>query len=349
MAQDYLSKVRTILDMAESHEAQGQTEAAANMRAKAEELMQKFRIEQEDLIAQDTTAAGVQPVRVDVRVCAYHTEYRQAYLNLFYVVAQHAGCQVLFEVARKPGETYALYAYTVGYAEDIRYAEMIFTAARLVFAERLEPQVVANLSEQENVYRLRSAGMERVRVAEEIWGNRDKANLAKVGRMYKAECAKRGEEPVLNGRGVTGKVYREQYASEFPWALSSRLQRARDAAGQMGGGLVLHGRKERVQEAFYTEFPDMRPKPAVERAGTEDCGACKKTKHESGKCKDHRPYQETAADRARRARLYSATAMAGRRAGRTAAAHVQLDRAGREAVADGGRGDVERVAFELEG
>lgn len=349
MGQDFLSKVRTILDMAESHEAQGQTEAAALMRAKAQELMVKFRIEQEDLIAQDTTGTAVTPVREDLRVCSYYTEYRQAYINLYHVVAEHAGCRVDFAVTHKSGEQFAVYAHTVGYAEDIRYAEMIFTAARLVFAERLEPKVLANLSEQENVYRLRSAGMERVRVSEEVWGNRDKANLAKVGRMYKAECAKRGEQPALDGRGVTGKVYREQYASEFPWALSTRLRRAQDAAGQMGGGLVLHGRKERVDEAFYTIFPEYRPKPAVEQATPGDCGACKKTKHESGMCKDHRPYEPTKADLARQARLYSPTAMAGRQAGRTAAAHVQLNRAGKEAVEDGGRGTVERVAFELEG
>lgn len=356
MGQDWLAKVRNMLDAAEATERtadryakQGNTEkeqenraAAANWRTKAEELMVKFRIDQENLLARDATAAV--PVKVGIDLCSYNSEYQQAYVNLFYAVAVHTGCRVAYGV-----KSYRVTAYAVGYSEDIEYTEMLFTAARLVFAERLEPQVQQHLSDQENVYRLRSAGIERVRISEMLWGNRDKANLSKVGRLYKAECAKRGEQAALSGRGVTGKTYREQYAQEFPWALQTRLQRARDAAGRMGGGLELHGRRERVEEAFYKEFPELRPKPAVEASTPSTCGSCKTTKHPSGLCKDHRPRQETAADRARRARYYSPAAQAGRAAGTAAASHVQLDRAGREAVEDGGRGDVERVAFELEG
>lgn len=348
MGQDYLAKVRALLDTAESHENDWNPQAAATYRAKAHALMEKFQLEQEDLIAQDPTS--VVPILVKVNLCSYHTEYQQAYINLFYVVARHAGVRAAYQAERVAGQGYTVVAHAVGYESDIRYAEAIFTAARLVFAERLEPKVLRHLSEQENVYRLRSAGMERVRVADEVWGNRDKVNLAKVGRMYKAECAKRGEKPALDGRGVTGKVYREQYASEFPWALDQRLRNARDAAGQYGGGLVLHGRSERVDEAFYSHFPEYKPKPAVEQATSSDCGACKKTKHESGKCKDHRPRPVTKADLARYARMQSPAARAGRAAGTAAASHVQLDRVGKDAVEDGGRGDVERVAFgELKG
>lgn len=344
---DWLGKVRALLDLAESEEKLGNAPAAATLRAKAEGLMAKFRIEEEELLAVDPTS--VKPVRVDVVVCGYHSDYRQQYVNLYWAAAQHAGVRVAFEVSRKPGDGYKVYAYTVGYEGDVRYAEMIYTSARLVFAERLEPQVQQHLSDQENVYRLRGAGMERVRVAEEVWGNRDKANLAKVGRMYKAECAKRGEKPALDGRGVTGKVYREQYSEEFVYALRRRLRQAQDAAGRYGGGLVLHGRQERVDEAFYEIFPEYKPRPAVEQATPEECDACKRTTSKTGKCKDHRPYTPTAADRAAARRYYTPAAERGRQAGTEAARHVQLDRAGRDQVEDGGRGDVERVAFELGG
>jgi hypothetical protein len=363
MAQGMLVKVRALLDNAESYESKAaephscktcdekitdhrgdMRKAAETYRAKAHALMEKFQLEQEKVIAHDPTS--VVPIRQEVEVCSYYSEYRQAYINTLHYVAKHAGVRVAFS-ARAGGQ---VTGSVVGYESDIRYAETIFTAARLVFVERMEPRVQRSMSDQENVYRLRSAGMERVRVAEEIWGNRDKANLAKVGRYYKSECARRGEAPALDGRGVTGKVYREQYAEEFPWALHSRLTRARDAAGQYGGGLVLHGRQERVDEAFYSHFPEYRPRPAVEQATTEDCGACAKTKHASGKCKDHRPYVPTKADRARSARYYSAAAQRGREAGTAAANHVQLDRSRTEQVGDGGRGDVERVAYgSLEG
>jgi hypothetical protein len=355
MAMDWLNKVRGLLDKAESTEALGNAAEAAMFRAKAEELMAKYRIEMEDLLAAGKVVGlSYEPEYKMFELSGYTSEYQQAYVNLFHVVARHVGARVAYRIERVDGKGYMAVAHAVGYGEDLAYAEMLFTAARLVFSERLEPQVLANLSEQENVYRLRGAGIERVRVAEMVWGNRDKANLAKVGRMYKAECAKRGERPALDGRGVTGKVYREQYAQEFPWALGERLRRAQDAAGQMGGGLVLHGRQERVDEAFYSRYPEYRPHTEIEQATEAQCERCqaakKRKKDDDATCRDHAPYKPTAADRARSARYNSPTARAGRAAGMAAAAHVELSRNGKAQVDDGGRGDVEHVAFgEVEG
>lgn len=329
MTQNYASKIRALLDRAE-HPNTPPAEAAS-CRAKAEYLQREYRVAEEELIAQDATS--VLPVVQVVQVCTYGSPYRQSYVDLFHYCATHAGLRTLFETDRAADRSgYVVNAKAVGYESDVRLAEALFTAARVVFTDRLEPQVRNDRSEAENVYALRSAGMERVRVAEAIWGNRDKANLSKVGRMYKAECLRRGEEPALDGRGVTGKVYREQYAQRFVSALADRLRRARNAADDMGGGgMELHGRKERVQEAFYTEFPHLRPSTEVVVQGAEkECEDCKRTKHESGQCKAHRPYVATKADRDREARWWaqynSAAAQRGRQAGTTAAAHVDLSR-----------------------
>lgn len=334
MAQDMLAKVRALVDTAESLEAQGNAEAGASYRAKAEDLMRKYRIEEEELIAQDPTS--VEPVRVRVVIIKEDNPFRQQYVNLFSVIARHAGARCCFDWVRNGTGQYEVVAEAVGYETDTRYAEMLFTAARLVFSDRLEPKVDSLLSDQVNAYRLRSAGMERVKVAELIWGNREKVNLGRVGRYYKAECVKRGEVAALDGRGVTGKVYREQYAAEFVWALEARLRRAQDAAGQMGGGMVLHGRKERVNEAFYTHFPSYRPStPSTEVAVPKECEACKATKHKSGKCKDCRPRPITKAELARYERYNSPAAQRGRQAGATAAAHVELKRGYHEQVTEG--------------
>lgn len=333
--QGMLAKVRALLDTAESLREQGNEAAANTYEAKAHALREKYALEEEALIAKEPTS--VLPVYEEIVVVQRGSKFQQEYVNMFYYVAKHAGIRQVFEWKHN-GQGYAVTACVVGYESDIRYAELLYTNARLVFAEKLEPKVLPHLSEQVNVYRLRAAGIERVRVADMVWGNRDKANLAKVGRLYKAECKARGEEALLSGRGVTGAVYREQYATEFTWTLDRRLRRAQDAAGQFGGGLVLHGRKERVDEAFYERYPDLRPKPALPVGDTtptpcEDCAKAKKRKgDENATCKAHKPYKPTAADMRRAERYYSPAAVRGRSAGAAAAAHVELNRAGKEGI-----------------
>lgn len=350
--QGMLSKIRAMLDTAESlrkqaaeHSGcatcdQGKTDhrtdlnaAADTYEAKAHALRDKYAVEEEALIAKEPTS--VLPVYEEIVVVARGSKFQQEYVNMFHYVAKHAGLRQVFEWKHVPGEGYAVTACVVGYESDIRYAELLYTNARLVFSEKLEPRVNPALSEQVNVYRLRGAGIERVRVADMMWGSRDKANLGKVGRLYKAECKARGEEALLSGRGVTGAVYREQYATEFVWTLDRRLRRAQDAAGQFGGGLVLHGRSERVDAAFYERYPHLRPKPAIEQATEQECERCKAAKAKRGAdatCKDHKPWKPTAADIRRSERYYSPAAVRGRSAGATAAAHVELNRTGRNGL-----------------
>lgn len=334
--QGMLAKIRGLLDTAESLRAQGNEAAADTYEAKAHALREKYAVEEEALIAKDPTS--VLPIHYDVTVVGHGSPFQQEYVNMFHYVAKHAGIRCSFQWKHHPGEGYKVTALCVGYESDLRYAELIYTNARLVFTEKLEPKVNPALSEQVNVYRLRAAGIERVRVADMMWGNRDKTNLGKVGRLYKAECKVRGEEALLAGRGVTGKVYREQYATEFVWTLDRRLRRAQDSAGQYGGGMVLHGRQERVDEAFYERFPELRPKQAIEQATEQQCERCaaakKRKGDDSATCKDHKPWTPTAADIRRSERYYSPAAVRGRSAGATAAAYVELNHAGKSELED---------------
>lgn len=315
-----MAQIRALLDKAETTTF---PEEAATYRAKAEELMRQYRIEEEDLIADDPSA--VEPVLIEVDVCDLLSPYRQNYTDLLWYCTFHNGVRFALRTEGRGERGHVRVAMMVGYETDCRYAEFLFTAARLVFSARLEPQVDEKLSEAENIYRLRSAGIERVRISEMMWGNRDKANLAKVGRVYKAECDRRGEEPALSGRGVTGSAYRESYAEQFVSTFYGRLRAARDAADSVGGGLVLHGREERVAEAFYARFPSLRPSslPAVKK----ECEECKRTKHPSGKCKGHRPAQTSAKDLdAMLRRQSSVAARNGRAAGAGAARQVEIQR-----------------------
>lgn len=294
---------------------------ADSCRAKAESLMREYRVEEEQLLAEDQSALA--PIlKVFLVTDNAQGEFAREYLDLFMAVSHHCGVRVHFSYKDATGKfTGGIYAHVVGYSSDIRFTEFLFSAARLVFAVKLEPSHDPSLSEAENIYRMRQAGMGRKEIATALWGSFNHSRCAKVGAVYKQECLRRGEQPALDRTNRTNaKTYRAVYAREFVSELRYRLSRARDAADSYGGGLELHGRKDRIDDAFYKHFPDYRPKPPPP---PEQDGDGKK----KGKSKAVKPYKPTKADEARVDRMYrSPSARAGTVAGRAAAQDVALTR-----------------------
>jgi hypothetical protein len=314
-----LGKVRALLDLAEHP---GTPAAEADLaRQRADAIMAKYRIDINDLLGQKVLAEGVlapKPVPFDIKI-ARNGPFVKYYAYLWGSVVTHVG--VRSKGSWSYGEEPTWMGRGVGFDADVQYAEMLYTAARMAFSERLEPKVNPELSDQENIYRLRSAGIERVRIADIMWGNTDKVFLGRVGRMYKAECANRGEEPALSGRGVTGAAYREAYAENFVYEFERRLRAARSG----GNGVALGNREDVLDEAFYDRFPNMRPKAAVEGGEWVDpranCEKCQKAKN--GACREH-PWGSTRGPKGRDP--YSAASMRGAGAGKTAARTVDLGR-----------------------
>lgn len=308
---DYLSKIQALLATAENPATT--PEAAATYRAKAEQFMRLYRVEEENLIATDATS--VEPIYVEQEVCDTNSPFRMDYRYLLHLAAEHAGARIASWT--RNGKSVS---GMVGYEGDVRLAAYLFAAARMVFASRLEPEYDPALSDAENVYRLRSSGMTRQRVGQIVFGDSgigSPAAAAKVTRMYAAECAARGEDPVLTGRGVDLAVYRKAYGRNFTYTFADRLREARDAADSTGGPLVLHGRQERVEEAFYVRFPSLRPAPPTEVA-TTDTTPVKAPKYK----------EPTKAEQRKTERLYhSKAAQLGGNAGDSAAREIELDRA----------------------
>jgi len=312
-----LNRVAALISKAEDRAVT--PEEAAAYRAKADQLMRQYRIEEEHLIASDPIA--VSPVIEELVLCEQRSDFSQDYINIMHAAAQHAGVRAQYMWTRRDGHT-VLLATLVGYEGDVRMAAWIYSAARLVFVEKIEPAVDKMLTDEENIYRLRSAGITRRNVAWQLWELDTHAAHAKVGAVYKAECAKRGETPALDGRGISAALYRSQYAQGFSTALYWKLREARDAADSVGGPLVLHGRAERVDEAFYEAFPHLKPKaqPTEAELALQESLPAKKSKAP-------RPRKWTQADEARFQRNHSPVAEAGRAAGQAAVRQVQIDRA----------------------
>lgn len=305
---DMMRKVEGLLTTADSYEGQGNKEAAATYRANAERIMVKYRIEQEDLIKRgDLRVDGLSMMFKEVHGYNWSSEFASTYNTILSFIIHHCGIKAKFSAY----DGHETVWWFVGYESDIRYAEALLMSARLVFADRMEPKVNPALSDEDNVYRLRNAGIERPRIAEMMGWGREKAQ--KVTIMYKRACAARGEDPALTGKGNMMADYRKGYANGFTNTLWDRLTLARNAVEDeiKDGGLVLHGREERIMEAMYERWPEMRPSTSP-------------VKQETKPARKPRERKWTKADQRAWEKANSATAHLGRSAGSAAASEVNV-------------------------
>jgi hypothetical protein len=277
---------------------------AATFRSKVEQLMRQYRIEEEDLIAQDATA--VEPILHTFKVSDYDNARQYDYANIGYAVGHHAGVRVVTQYKDD-----GVYLNFIGYEGDVRAAEMLYTAARLVFSDKIDPQYDPLQSDQLNAYRLRASGMLRKDIAKLLFDENTPRNRARVSSLYKAECSRRGERPQLDG-SFNARDFAQAYADGFQVELSHRLRAARDAADSVGGALVLHGRQDRIDEATYRHFPTLRPSNApAEAERPKPLKARKVTKRQL-----QQEYR----------RFASPAARAGQGVGRDAAREIELTR-----------------------
>lgn len=339
--EEIMRLVASLLAKAESTQFE---EEAKSYRERAEVLMRKYRIEEEALIAQDPSS--IKPTFGGIDITTTGSQYRMRHSALFNEIAYHCGIRYVLKYS---SGAQGFVAHAVGYDSDIRYAQFLHNAARLAMIEKLEPDVKPKLSDMENVYRLRSAGIDRQRIAKMLWGAESHNNGLKVGRLYKQACEARGEDPVVSGRNINAKTYREVYAREFVRRFADRLRESRDGADTNLGSMQLHGRQERVDEAFYERFPEYRP--STEVATPEGpCERCAKTKHASGKCSDHRVRPLRQMDLARYERMYeSPAARRAAEAGHNAANGVELVRTPRTGKLEEDPSSTITAGRELEG
>lgn len=323
MAFNYAGKIRALLASADSEEALGNEGAAESLRAKALEWMDRYKIAEEAALAEDPTIA--EPIHITIEFQPRDFAMASFYAGLIVLLAHHT--EVKVDLGRTSSWDYRV--TVVGYEGDVRYLEFLWTSAFLMFTTKIDPKWNPEASVEENVFYLRQAGFKRADIADMAgWDGRKASDRTKVQRIYFAECKRRNVSAVAAGLGFQTKDYRAAYAQGFNDNLAARLRRARDAANAAGGVVVLAGRAERVQEAFYTLFPSHRPTPGVQVeyvAPNKDCVKCAKAKTV---CREHsylRPRAWTDADERRfHNRHFGASAQAGRATGAEAAEGVAL-------------------------
>jgi hypothetical protein len=284
-----LAKVQGLLAVAE--DSATEPKAAENYRAQAQTIMTKYRIEEEEL-RQTKIASGTaaKPVKVEFSFLQGFGPYTNHYYSMMLNVMDHVGVRGKYRSTRvhneETGRTESEYIMTmIGFDSDVAVAQMLYTNLRLTFSEKLEPKLDPTLSDSENVYRLRSAGVERDRISKMLWPD---ASLRgpKVTKLYAEACAARGEDPKVVGRSVNAKTFRASYADAFVAETRNRLRRMRTMEAQEAGVIVLAGREEAVNEAFYEAYPELRP--AAYLPGKSEYKPCEKcAKAKSGSCRAH--------------------------------------------------------------
>ena len=299
---DMLRKVQALLAKADHPNTPApEAESARNM---AEALMMKYKLD-ETKIGEGGKAfvVGQVPTWRTFPVCNLYSEFFNTYRSLASSVIAHVGIKAAFRQEQTYDENgQAVYTYVaecVGYESDLRMAELLFTSVLLAFQRKLEPKYDPSVSDQENAYAMRSAGMEGIRIASVLYGRRlnaasltseEKGLCRKVRALFKAEAERRGEDPrILLGQGNNVKKFREDFASGFENELWRRLYRMRASRGESEVGLVLASRAEAIAEAYYERFPQFRPVPVSGAIAWTDptttCSKCAAAK--SGYCREH--------------------------------------------------------------
>lgn len=234
-------------------------------RTQADALMLKYRIDETVLIMSGMhgdSEGGMKPVWRDLSLAKTSSEFYKYYSRLAGACMRHVGAEGVLD--HQDGN---LIFKAVGFESDLRYMDILLTSCLVEFGKRLEPKYDRNLSDQENAYEMRHAGMERKRIAEILFGsweteNEMKAKNRKVTSLIKKEAEKRGEDPsIVLGRGNNMKTYRESYAEGFVGQIYARLLRMRTANGEDSRALVLADRHDLVLEALYERYDYLRPKP----------------------------------------------------------------------------------------
>lgn len=265
-----IDKITKLLALAE-HPNTGEAEREAFL-AKADELMSKHMIDEALIRLAQKPEERRKPVRVDVVLFDANTVYGQKMKLIAAETARTVGVRMATWTTGK--------VTLVGFEEDVRWMQLLFTNIHMTFLSKLRPNWNPELSLGENAGALRESGMDwpgvarlaaRAGVIDDL-PNRDYYEkeywtaVDRVSAAYRKHCKDTGQEPVSISRH---EAYRHTYAEAFTTRVCARLtemRRARKEAS-MGTGkeLAIRSVEDDVNQAFWDEFPHLDPE-AVRKA-----------------------------------------------------------------------------------
>lgn len=347
-----IGKVRGLLNKADDPATTPQE--AESYRDKAESLIFKYKLDMASAPEEERKVFMPSWRQYDLHQSG--SPFSAYYGALFRELVRHVDARMTVYYERKEFgspmdsdyrvETWAV-ADVCGYESDLEFVALLWESTRLAFGKRIEPKYDPKLSEAMNAFNLRMGGMERHRIATALFGkledgeettwvlgkghqpsNKAKARNRKVTKLIEEGAKAAGQDPsIVLGRGNNIKTFRDSYVSGFYQTLVSRLRNMALSRGETDKGLVLASLAQRVETAFFTKYPELKPQPRTNTgrdayiAPNENCERCKKTK--SGYCREHQ-YLKPSAARYRGPAVNTTAYSAGSAAART----VDLGRGG---------------------
>jgi len=277
-----LKRVRQLIEMANAEIAPGATDAerkAAKIeqdaaRARADEMMQKYAIEEWQALQQSDKSR--KPDRIKVDIGEGGSQFLSQTAMLVNIVAEFCRCSSLWMKGSGWGIRQE-YCYVYGYATDLRYFELLFTTLFLHVSGIIFPKPDPSLSRGENIRELRNGGLNWNEIAEAYGWMLESRNGSKttyrekgtgevrtwsavVGRIksdYAKEIRSRGEEPFSMGRGGAGTAnFRLNAINGY---LARIKQRLAEQAGRRGTGaeIVLADRSQNITAMIAEDFPEV--------------------------------------------------------------------------------------------
>lgn len=270
---DTMRRVQGLIDKANSTEFPEERDA---LLARADALMTKYAIEQFELDATRPRTEREEPVVVDITMPTARTHDVQVALDsMFGALCHH--CEVRFGQTTNYGASERT-VRVVGYANDVRYLEMLFLSVQMHLVTTIEPRVDPTKTEVENYAALREAGIPVERILPMLGYDYFLANRTVLGRFrrqYAKLCESQGRKPI---KGLTGEAYRDAFMGGYASRMRARLGEMATERQTAGAGheLAIVGRADAVREKLWETYPERRPHPA-----DCDCDRCHRCKDEA--------------------------------------------------------------------
>lgn len=249
-----MEKVASLIAKAEATDYSEERDA---FRAKADELMVAYAIEESELVQRQGRSLKDEVKQRRIRVAGADSPYRDPLVSLIASVARHARCRIVF-YGLHYGVSYPVEATVVGMEQDLDYVEMLFASLRLQMANELEPKYDPSLSLSENVYQMRNAGLKWERIhplAEAAGVDTPGRTSRKWNDLYEEACFARGESPRSN---VNPKTVKRNFAEGYVPRVEMRfleVRRIRDQHTATSTALVPV--RSAVDEAYREMFPKL--------------------------------------------------------------------------------------------
>lgn len=240
-----IARVQALLDKAAST---GFTAEAESFRAKADELMTKYIIEEHELRLAADPSEREAPTRATIFVASPGSPIGRQMATLAMAVADYCRCRILFH--NLDSKRIDISAWLWGFPTDIDYFNMIFTSLSMQMANEMEPKPDPARSDVDNYEVLRMAGVPGARMAEVTgWP------LSKVKRV-------RAEWMKVHGTGnfaVAASTYVRSFAIGFTNEVRERLVALRHQAEttSTSTALVLADRSHEVDAAYEDNVAGM--------------------------------------------------------------------------------------------